>query len=137
MKKLLAVLVIGLLIALPTSASAAMPQFPNFFYGTATVDGVDAPAGWVVTAVVNLGEATERHYMLPVTPEGDFGGRRYNQRKLKVSGDLQGDVAHKSVILFFVTKGTLPFNTDLAPAGQDVFYADYAPHITKKHLTQG
>ena len=139
MKNKLALMVLtGLVAVALTSAAAfaAIPQFPNFFYGSATLEGAPAPVGSVVTAVVDHGQATERHYTLAVTKAGKYGGPKYNQYKLKVGGDLQGDIANGSEILFFVTLSTLPVNTSLVPAGSAVFYADGLPHITRLNLVQ-
>jgi len=131
-------LVTGILTLVLTSAAsfAAPAQFPNFFYGDATLDGAPAPVGSVVTAVVDHNTPTERHYVLNVSPVGKFGGPRYNQRKLKVGGDLQGNIAHGSEILFFVTSGPLAHGTTLTPAGTGVFRASSWPQIIRLSLVQ-
>lgn len=118
---------------------AALPQFPNVFYGNATVfdfqsqEWSKAAEGMVVTAVVDRGLGTERHYVLPVTTVGKYGSG--NGLKLKVGGDLQGDIADNALIEFYVSYETLPFNpTAWLTAGSAVFHADGDPHVTKFNL---
>jgi len=134
---ILGLIVLGMLLAsiiLIKVASANTPQFPNVFYGTATINGVAAPAGSYVTAVVDRGLATERHYVLAVSPTGKYGSA--NGLKLKVGGDTQGDIQHRSLIEFFVTADALPLNSALTPGATALFYADGNPHITRLAVTQ-
>lgn len=114
--------------------SAAPPQFPNVYYGDALVAGKPAQLGHVVTAVVDRGKSTERHYSLAVSPVGKYGSG--NGLKLKVSGDTQGNVADQALVEFFVTVGPLPFNPTSTPAGVSVFYADYMPHVLRLNVDQ-
>jgi len=137
----LVILAIGITTITAYASYSAIPQFPNFFWGEATVNGEAVQPGDVVTAVVDHGLPTERHYALTVTEEGKYGGPRYNQYKLKVGGDLQGDISHLSPLKFYVTSpmtgaASLEFNTLLDPAGVGVFYGDYAVHMTVLDLDQ-
>lgn len=113
-----------------------IPQFPNVFWGDATVDGARVPVGYVVTAVVDRGLSTERHYALRVEQKGKYGGPRYNQRKLKVGGDLQGNIPHLAPLLFYVTADALPVGGLASPAGETVFHADYGAHFNRLDLEQ-
>lgn len=123
-------------IAIPAGvALAQLPQFPNTFYGTATVtSGRPAPVGMVVTAVVDRGvTGREKRYSLAITEPGKFGAP--NGLKLKVGGDQQGDIAHGSIIQFFLSVGTLPENTgDIEPSAEVAFFDDGSPHVSQLNL---
>lgn len=112
----------------------SFPQFPNTFYGHARVNGLVALSGLRVTAVVDRGLSSERHYMLPVFPKGRFGSG--NGAKLKVGGDHQGNIEHMTRIEFFVTSEDLPQGTTLPPAGHHHFMDDRSPHVTMLTLCQ-
>lgn len=138
-KVAIAVSVAILVLAWTTALTyAALPQFPNVFYGNAEVFDFEskewskAAEGMVVTAVVDRGLETERHYVLPVTTVGKYGSG--NGLKLKVGGDLQGDIADLTPIEFYVSYDTLPFNPTAFPAGNTVFHADMNPHVTRYDL---
>jgi len=111
----------------------ATPQLPHSFFGGAYVDGVPAPDGYTVTAVVDQGMPTERHYTLPVSPEGKYGGRGFMDRKLKVGGDRQGVIHQGSMVRFYVTDGQLPTKPSTGSAAESRFYAG---DITRLHLHQ-
>lgn len=111
----------------------ALPQFPNVYYGTAAVDG-PAPEGYIVTAVIDRGLPVERHYSLKVTPKGLYGSG--NGLKLKVGGDLQGRIADKAKIEFFVTPEALPMASELTPAGVSYFYSGTRPSVNRLALSQ-
>jgi len=102
--------------------------------GVGLIPDKDAPAGSYVTAVVDRGRATERHYVLAVSPTGKYGSG--NGLKLKVGGDTQGDIQHRSLIEFFVTANTLPLNSALTPGATALFYADGNPHVTRLAVNQ-
>jgi hypothetical protein len=133
MKKIIISLVAIMALLIPT-ATFAMPQFPNVYYGEAKIAGVAAPVGSVVTAVVDRGSVAERHYSLLVTPAGKYGSG--NGLKLKVGGDLQGPIANNAVLEFFVTAEALPFDSTLTPAGVSKFKADFMPHVVRLNLDQ-
>lgn len=127
--KVFLALVIAILAAsLPMAVALAqeeLPQLPNTFFGDATDNnGQPAPVGVVVTAVVDRGVAgSEKRYSLVVTEAGKFGSR--NGLRLKVGGDLQGEIADGSVIQFFLSVGKLREDiSGLAPVAESSFADD-------------
>jgi hypothetical protein len=115
-------------------------QFPNFFYGNVTVFDYNtkqwhpAEEGMTVTAVVDKGLATERHYTLPTAPVGKYGLGPW-LGKMQVGGDNQGDIADLSPVEFYVTDGPLPLNPPIFKgAGFTVFHVDGDPDGTELHL---
>ena len=111
-----------------------LPQFPNFFFGTAKVAGEPAAKGWLVTAVIGYGRTDERRFTLPIHRNGYWGWAN-NGPKLKVGG-VGADIADRARISFFISAEELGPSPDLIEAGHDHFYADQMPHITRMALCQ-
>jgi len=111
-----------------------IPQFPNFFYGSAQVRGKAAPTGSLVTAVIDYGRMDERSFSIVVDRPGKFGHAN-NGPKLKVGGSGE-DIRDGAKIKFFVTAEVLGPSPDLEEAGHSHFYADQYPHITRLSLCQ-
>lgn len=74
----------GICIALCGLVSAASPQLPCEFYGTATIQGSSAPVGSIITAYVNgTSQGT-----LTVTEAGKFGGLgTFDERLIVMAGE--------------------------------------------------
>jgi len=79
-----AFLIAGMCIAVCGLVSAASPQLPCEFYGTATIQGTPVPVGTVITAYVNgtpQGKIT-------VTEAGKFGGLgTFDERLIVMAGE--------------------------------------------------
>jgi len=79
-----AFLIAGICIAVCGLVSAASPQLPCEFYGTATIQGTPVPVGTVITAYVNgtpQGKIT-------VTEAGKFGGLgTFDERLIVMAGE--------------------------------------------------
>ena len=111
-----------------------IPQFPNFFFGSAQVRGMAAVKGMLVHAVIDYGQPSERRFSIEVDRQGLFGYAN-NGAKLKVGG-VGEDIDDGAKISFFVTDGALPPAPGSEEAGHFHFYADQNPHITRLSLCQ-
>lgn len=79
-----ALLTVGICIALCGLVSAASPQLPCEFYGTAVVQGSPAPAGTVITAYVN----GTLQGSITMTEAGKFGGMgTFDERLIVMTGE--------------------------------------------------
>jgi len=79
-----AFLIAGMCIAVCGLVSAASPQLPCEFYGTATIQGSPAPVGTVITAYVN----GTPHGKITVTEAGKFGGiGTFDERLIVMAGE--------------------------------------------------
>ncbi len=70
-----------------------IPVLPHSFYGTVTINGEDAPAGTVVSAVVSSGNGS-----ITTTTAGQYGGPGAADAKLIV----QGTITDGATITFYV-----------------------------------
>lgn len=92
-------LMIFAVIAAAMPAAFAAPQLPHLFYGTATINGADAPIGTVIIAMV---DGVERG-RITVTEAGKYGGPTANENKLLVQGD---DLSDGDTITFTTNENT-------------------------------
>jgi len=99
-----------LLSAIPVYADTPteLPTMPHAFYGTATIGGLTAPVGTVVTAKVGGVECGS----ITTTVEGQYGGSGAFDSKLAVTGDI----ANGATISFYVG-GSLAVETYTFSAG--------------------
>jgi hypothetical protein len=79
-----ALVIAGICIAFCGSASAASPQLPCEFYGAVNVQGVPAPAGTVISAIVNgTPQGT-----IQVKQPGLYGGSgTFDERLIVMAGE--------------------------------------------------
>ncbi|WP_342678479.1 hypothetical protein [Methanofollis sp. UBA420] len=102
-----------LLLALVAGAMAAeeIPQFPDEYSGTLTIDGTPAPAGTTITALIG----GEVRGTLTTTQEGVFGGSDQYDQKLAVTG-YASDIGR--TITFTVNGKTVPMTATFDPDKQ-------------------
>ncbi len=110
-------IIIALILLLPVTSFAQVPAFPMAFWGTATVDGIAAPAG----ATIRVYGGTSKIGEVTVMSGGVYGYTEPTKQKLLVeetTGSLSFTIQAPSINGGIETQGVVPITHDSFEAGE-------------------